>query len=448
MNKALTYAEKNKDRHLIELFKLLSQPSISASGEGINKCADLLTGLLINTGFKVSLHSYTGSPPVIYAEFMVGAPKTIIFYNHYDVQPVDPLEEWKSPPFKPEIREGKIFARGIADNKGNIMSRLLAVESYLQGSGTLPVNVKWVLEGEEEIGSLHLEEFVRENQELLQGEGIIWESGSRDARGRPVISFGCKGILYAELIARNARRDLHSAYASIVENPAWRLLEALSCLKDVSNDKILIPDFYDDVLPPTSEELEMLDRYPFEEESFKEEMGIANFLGSLSGLELKKKLLYESTCNICGIISGYSGPGSKTVLPHKAEAKIDFRLVPNQKAQELFEKMKKHLVNNGFGDIEIIPYGLEDPAQTPVESRLKEVVVDTARDIWGVDPLLSPRMAGTGPMAVFSNHLKLPIVEGIGVGNFGSAVHAPNENCLVEDYFKVVNWVIKILQDI
>lgn len=448
MDKALAYAEKNRDRHLTDLFKLLSQPSISALGDGIKDCADLLTDLLINTGFKVSLHSFAGSPPVIYAEFMVGALKTIIFYNHYDVQPVDPLAEWKSPPFKPEIREGKIFARGIADNKGNIMSRLLAVESYLQGTGTIPVNIKWVLEGEEEIGSLHLEEFVREQRELLQGEGIIWESGSRDARGRPVISFGCKGILYAELIARNARRDLHSAYASIVENPAWRLLEALSCLKDVSTDKILIPGFYDEVLPPTPEELVMLDRYPFEEESFKEEMGIANFLGSLSGLELKKKLLYEPTCNICGIVSGYSGPGSKTVLPHKAEAKIDFRLVPNQKAQDLFEKMKTHLASSGFGDIEVIPYGLEDPAQTPIESRLKDVVVDTARDIWGVNPLLSPRMAGTGPMAVFSNHLKLPIVEGIGVGNFGSAVHAPNENCLVEDYFKVVNWVIKILQDI
>ena len=171
-------------------------------------------------------------------------------------------------------------------------------------------------------------------------------------------------------------------------------------------------------------------------------------MDNLSGLELKKKLLYEPTCNICGIVSGYSGPGSKTILPHKAEVKIDFRLVPNQKAQDLFEKMKTHLTNSGFGDIEVIPYGLEDPAQTPVESRLKEVVVDTARDIWGVEPLLSPRMAGTGPMAVFSKHLKLPIVEGIGVGNFGSAVHAPNENCLVEDYFKVVNWVIKILQDI
>ncbi|MBT9145194.1 MAG: Succinyl-diaminopimelate desuccinylase [candidate division WS2 bacterium] len=448
MNKALVYAEKNKERHLINLFKLLSQPSVSASGEGIYDCADLLADLLINTGFKVFMHSYAGSPPVIYAELMVGAPKTIIFYNHYDVQPVDPLSEWKSPPFKPEIREGKIFARGIADNKGNIMSRLLAVESYFQGTGTLPVNVKWVLEGEEEIGSSHLEQFVADKKEVLQGEGIIWESGSRDARGRPIISFGCKGILYAELIARNARRDLHSAYASIVDNPAWHLLKTLGCLKEVSDDRILIPGFYDEVLPPNSEELEMLDKYPFEEETFKQEMGIAKFLGNLSGLELKKKLLYEPTCNICGIASGYSGPGSKTVLPHKAEAKIDFRLVPNQKAQGLFEKMKTHLTNSGFGDIEVIPYGLEDPAQTPVESGLKEVVVDTARDIWGVDPLLSPRMAGTGPMAVFSKHLNLPIVEGIGVGNFSSAVHAPNENCLVEDYFKVVNWVIKILQRI
>lgn len=448
MEKALEYANLHREKHLNDLFKLLAQPSVSAQKWGIEECANLLSTQLKEVGFQVDIFPLSNGYPVVYGELMVGAPLTLIFYNHYDVQPVEPLNEWHSDPFKPEIREGKIYARGVSDNKGNIMSRLKGVESYLKGEGSLPVNIKWVIEGEEEIGSTCLREFIEAYKDKLEGVGIIWESGGKDSQGKPVISFGCKGILYAELIARKAERDLHSAYAAVVESPVWHLIEALRCLKDVSSDKILIPGFYDEVKEPTPEELALMVKYPLEEDELKKSMGIKEFIGGLTGLELHKKLLYEPTCNICGIISGYTGPGSKTVLPKEASAKIDFRLVPNQKVEELFIKMKKHLLDHGFGDIEVIPHGLEDPAQGPINSLLKEVVEKTAYETWKVEPILRPRMAGTGPMAMFYEKLPLPMMDGVGVAHHLSSVHAPNENCYEEDYYKTIDWVIRIISSL
>ncbi|MGB9858198.1 MAG: M20/M25/M40 family metallo-hydrolase [Dictyoglomaceae bacterium] len=447
MERALRYVEEKREECLNELIRLLSIPSISAKGIGVNECAELVYSMLEKVGFKVDLYPFKDGYPVVYGELMVGAEKTIIFYNHYDIQPVDPLEEWETDPFKPIIKDGKIIARGVADNKGNIVSRLKAVESYLKAYGNLPVNIKWVIEGEEEIGSIHLLEFIKKYKDKLVGEGIIWESGGRDSKGYPHLSFGCKGLIYLEIISKKGERDLHSAFASIVENPVWYLISALNTLKDAKNDKILIPGFYDDILEPSSEEIELLEKYPIEEEELKKELGIDNFICGLTGIELYKKLLYSPTCNICGIYAGYTGEGSKTVLPYFAKTKLDFRLVPNQRAKELFEKIKSYLEEKGFKDLEIIPYGLEDPAQTPVNTPLKEVIEKSAEKILGVKPKLTPRMYGTGPMALFYNELKLPIVEGVGCGYLGSRVHAPNENCFVEDYFRTIKWIIGIIDE-
>lgn len=447
MKKALKYLKENREKHIFDLIELLSYPSISAKGIGIKECSKILSEMLKNVGFKVEIYSNKNSYPVIYGELITGAEKTIIFYNHYDVQPVEPLEEWENDPFKPVIKDGKIIARGVADNKGNIMSRLKAIESYLKAYDDLPVNIKWVIEGEEEIGSINLSEFIKEYRERLTGEGIIWESGSRDSKGYPKLSFGCKGIIYIELVSKKGKKDLHSAYASIVENPVWDIISALNILKDVKEDKILVPGFYDDILEPSPEEWELLEKYPIEEEELKESLGVSKFINNLSGKNLYKKLLYSPTCNICGIYSGYIGEGSKTVLPKYAKVKIDFRLVPNQKAEVLFEKIKNYLKEKGFDDLEVIPYGLEDPVQTPINNPLKEVIEKSAEKIFGVKPKLSPRMFGTGPMALFYNELKIPIVEGVGCGHPASQVHAPNENCFLEDYFKTIEWVIGIIDE-
>lgn len=447
MEKALKYAEEKREKHLNDLMKLLSFPSISAKSIGVKEWAELVYSMLEEVGFKVELYSFKGGYPVVYGELMTGAEKTIIFYNHYDVQPVEPLEEWEIDPFKPIIKDGKIIARGVSDNKGNIVSRLKAIESYLNAYGDLPVNIKWVIEGEEEIGSIHLSEFIKNYKNKLEGEGIIWESGGKDPKGHPHINFGCKGLIYLELILKKGERDLHSAFASIVENPVWRLISALNALKDPENDRILVPGFYDDILEPSPEEIELLEKYPLEEEEIKKELGINGFIHGLTGLELYKKLLYSPTCNICGIDSGYTGKGSKTVLPYSARVKIDFRLVPNQKAEKLFERIKNYLKEKGFEDLEIILYGLEDPAQTPINTSFREVIEKSAEKLLGVKPTLSPRMQGTGPMALFYDELKIPIINGVGCGYYGSRVHAPNENCFIEDYFTTIDWVIGIIDE-
>lgn len=446
MEKALKYAKENRDTHISDLIEILSYPSISTKGIGIKECAKVLSTMLEEVGFRVELYPQNTDYPVIYGELITGAKKTIIFYNHYDVQPVDPLEEWESDPFKPLIKDGRIIGRGVADNKGNIISRLKAIESYLKAYGDLPVNIKWIIEGEEEIGSKNLSEFIKNYKEKLKGEGIIWESGGRDSKGYPKLSFGCKGIIYLEIISKKGEKDLHSAYASIIENPVWYLISALNTLKDIERDEILIPGFYEDVLEPSPEELELLEKYPLEED-LKESLGVNSFIYNLSGIELYKRLLYSPTCNVCGIYSGYTEEGSKTVLPKYAKVKIDFRLVPNQKAEILFKKLKNYLREKGFEDLEIITYGLEDPVQTHINSPLRKVIEESAEKIFKLKPKISPRMSGTGPMALFYNELKLPIIEGVGCGHPGSQVHAPNENCFLEDYFRTINWVIGIIDE-
>lgn len=445
MQGALEYLSTHRQAMLDDLRTLLRQPSVAAQNLGMQECAELVRQLLADIGARVELVPLTGGHPVVYGEIDVGAPRTLLFYNHYDVQPPEPIEEWEVDPFAAEIRDGRLIARGVADNKGNLMTRIKAVEAWLRGEGRLPVNVKFVIEGEEEIGSVHLAQFMEHHATHLSADGVVWESGGKDARGRPVIAAGCKGILYVELVARAANQDLHSSQAAIVPNPAWRLVQALSTLKDVVSDRVLIEGFYDDVRPPTAAERELMERYPLEEEEMLRSWGIDRFIGGLRGVALQEKLLYEPTCTICGLVSGYTGPGTKTVLPREARVKLDFRLVPDQRADDILQKLRAHLDRHAFGDLEIIVLGPEDPAQTDLDHPLVGISLETARQVYGVEPVLRPRMAGTGPMFLFHRAGLKAIVTGVGIGHHGSRVHAPNENVFVEDYYRGIEHVIRIL---
>ncbi|HEY8393892.1 MAG TPA: M20/M25/M40 family metallo-hydrolase [Thermaerobacter sp.] len=445
MRGALAYLKANRDRMLDDLRTLLRQPSVAAQGLGMEQCAELVRQMLADVGAQVELVPLAGGYPVVYGEIDAGAPRTLLFYNHYDVQPPEPLAEWVVDPFAAEIREGRIIARGVADNKGNLMTRIKAVEAWLRGEGRLPVNVKFVIEGEEEIGSVHLDQFMDRFAGRLAADGVVWESGGKDARGRPVIAAGCKGILYVELVARAANQDLHSSVAAIVPNPAWRLVQALGTLKDVATDRVLIEGFYDDVRPPTPVERELLERYPLDEEDMLRSWGLDAFLHGLRGVALQEKLLYEPTCTICGLVSGYTGPGTKTVLPREARAKLDFRLVPDQRADDILRKLRAHLDRHGFADLEVIVLGPEDPAQTDLSHPLVGVCLETAREVYGGEPVLRPRMAGTGPMYLFHRAGLTATVDGVGIGHHGSRVHAPNENVYVDDYYRGIEHVIRIL---
>jgi acetylornithine deacetylase/succinyl-diaminopimelate desuccinylase-like protein len=382
---------------------------------------------------------------VVYGEIGSGK-KTLIIYDHYDVQPPEPLDQWESPPFSPEIREGFLFCRGVADNKGDLVSRLQAIEALQTTMGDLPLKIKFVFEGEEEVGSPHLAQFVDENKELLLGaDGCLWEGGRTDMSGRPELYLGLKGILYVELRARGASRDMHSSYAPLVPNPAWRLVWALNTLKD-EEDRITVDGLMDHVAQPPADELELLDRIPFEGDKIKEDLGIPEFLGGERGTDAMRKLLYSPTCTICGMVAGYTGEGSKTVLPSEARVKIDFRLVPDLEPGLVLDLLRKHLDRRGFDDVDIVSMSGEYPAKSPFEAPVAQAAIQAARAVYGQDPVVYPLMAGSGPMYPLSAALGIPAVSGMGVGHAKSRIHAPNENIRLEDYFRAVKFTGEFLR--
>jgi acetylornithine deacetylase/succinyl-diaminopimelate desuccinylase-like protein len=433
------YVDGHADRFMDQLKELCSQPSIAAQGVGMPEAAQIVLKMLRGIGADARLIEVAGGPPVVYGEIGEGE-RTLIIYDHYDVQPPEPLELWDSEPFSPEVREGFLYCRGVADNKGDLVSRLQAIESYQETMGSLPLRIKFVFEGEEEVGSPHLDVFVNENKELLLGaDGCLWEGARKDLAGRPELYLGLKGILYVELRARGASRDMHSSYAPLVPNPAWRLVWALSTLKD-EQDRITVDGLMDHVAQPPARELELIQKIPFEDDKIREDFGIPEFLGGATGADAVQQLLYSPTCTICGIASGYTGEGSKTVLPSEARVKLDFRLVPNLEPELVLDLLRKHLDRRGFDDVEISAMSGEHPAKSSFEAPVAQAAIEAARTVYGQEPIVYPTMAGSGPMYPLSAALGIPAVSGLGVGHAQSRIHAPNENIRVEDYFQSIKF--------
>ncbi len=430
MDDILAYIDDHMEETVARLQTFCRQPSIAAQGAGMAEMAELVGRTLAEAGFQVELVP-TGGFPVVLGHLAGAGARTLMFYNHYDVQPPEPLELWESPPFAAEIREGHLYARGVADNKGNTVARLAAVEAWLAVRGELPLNILFVVEGEEEIGSPHLGPFAEANQAKLQADGCIWEAGYKDTKGRLEISLGAKGILAVDLQVRSLGRDLHSANAAIAESAVWRLVWALHSLKG-PDERIRIPGFYDHVRPPDARDRRMLAAWDNDEAGQLAEFGAQRFLLDLRGEALKEKLLFQPTCNICGFHAGYGGPGVKTVLPAEARAKLDFRLVPDQDPHDILRKLRAYLDAEGFQDIEIIVEGPEHPARTDPDDPLVGAVVEAARQVYDVEPVVKPLMAGTGPMYELCQRWGLPAA-GAGVGWSGSRSHSPNENIRLED---------------
>ncbi|MEM3823733.1 MAG: M20/M25/M40 family metallo-hydrolase, partial [Candidatus Bathyarchaeia archaeon] len=427
LEKVYKNIDANAENFVKALVKLVKQPSVSAKGEGIEECANLVEEMLRETGFSTKILRHEKGNPVVCGEMKsTKAKKTILFYDHYDVQPPEPIEKWTYEPFSGKIADGKIFGRGASDNKGNFVSRLKAVQALLDVFGDLPVNVKFFVEGEEEIGSPNLEPIIRKNKHLLSADAAIWEFGGTDRRGRPHLYLGLKGVLSVEIKAYGASKDVHSANAPLIPNPAWRLVWALNLLKN-GEERVLIDDFYENVLSPSAEEIECLKGIPFEEEETKKELGIREFLGNKRGLEALKTLLFQPTCTINGLISGYTGIGSKTVLPHEATVKLDFRLVPNQTSKEIYAKLVKHLKKHGFDDLEVIQHGSTDPTRTPINDPFVGLVAKTAEKVYGKRAVIYPTSAASGPMHLFRNFLGYPVVSA-GCSHPEANQHAPDEN--------------------
>jgi acetylornithine deacetylase/succinyl-diaminopimelate desuccinylase-like protein len=435
MQKVDKYIEENLDQSIKELSKLCAQPSVAAQKWGMEECANLVAESLAARGFAVQILP-TGGSPVVFGERKGRVDRTLIVYDHYDVQPPEPLELWETPPFEPTIRGGRLFARGVADNKGNLVGRLHAIDAILAAEGELPCTIKFVVEGEEEIGSVNLEPFVKAHRDLLAGDVCVWEVGGVDHEDTPIQMLGLRGICYVELHARTANQDVHSGTGgSIFHNAAWRLVWALNSLKD-QDEHILLPGFYDDVIPPTDREIALLAKGPEMIPYYMETYGLDGFLKDIEDeLELAIQGVYQPTCTICGLTAGYQGTGSKTVLPATASAKVDFRLVPNQTPAKVLEQLRTHLDAHGFEDIEIVDLGGNPAAKTDPDHPAVAMAVRAARDVYEKPTRLIPMIGGSGPNFIFQKYLDVPIISS-GAGDSQSNAHAPNESISLDLYQK------------
>lgn len=426
------------DTAIAELSQMVAVPSVAAKPDSpMQQGAALVAQLLEARGLSARiLPTVEGAPPVVYAEDRsagVDAP-TVLFYNHYDVQPAEPLELWDSDPWTLRRDGDFLYGRGVSDDKGHISCRLLALDAIkASNGGQLPFNVKVLVEGEEEVASVHLPDWIASHAALLNADVTIWEFGGVDETGRPEIVCGLRGIAYFELHAQTIAYDAHSGVGgSILPNAAWRLVWALNTLK-TRGERILLAGHYDSVLPPTDADIELLAQMPAEQEAFlRKEFAPSDFLAGATGVEYQRRAVFEPTCTICGIETGYTGAGAKTVLPAKAMAKVDFRLVPDQDPETVYAALRKHLDTNGFSDIEIKYLGGQRPGRVDPNHPYVQLAAQTAREVYGKEPCIYPLVGGSGPIHPFVAGLRQPVVT-CGAGYPGSRVHAPNENLRVSD---------------
>jgi acetylornithine deacetylase/succinyl-diaminopimelate desuccinylase-like protein len=436
------YIEEHLPGWLADLTDLCAVPSVSARHEGIEDCAALVAELLGRRGFEARVAPSAGHPVVLAHAGGANEARTMLLYNHYDVQPAEPLELWQSPPFEADVRDGRLYARGAKDDKGELVARLAAIDALRAVDGGLPCQVTWLVEGEKEVGSTSLPAFVREHAAELDCDGAIWEEGGVDAEGRPQMTLGARGLLYIELHVRSLTRDGHSGGANLLPNAAWRLAWALSTLKG-QDERVLIPGFYDDVLPISPRQRELLEALPSPEDEYRRSFGLDRLLLDRTGLAVVGAP-FEPTCNIAGITSGYQGPGSKTIVPAAASAKLDLRLVPNQDPLDVRDKLRRHLAAQGFADVEIEVLGPERPGVVDADARLVRLCAETAEEVYGRPALIMPLMGGTTPMYLFTER-GVPVVNpGVGFGASNLA-HSPNESVRLVDLQNAARHVARLL---
>jgi acetylornithine deacetylase/succinyl-diaminopimelate desuccinylase-like protein len=443
--------ESEIDTLTSQLQQLIRVPSVSAKKQlTITKCAKLVSEIMSKAGIKSELlkldYNSEEIAPVVYGEVKSKKNpdgKTILFYNHYDVQPAEPIELWDEDPFSGKIDGNLIFGRGASDDKGELITRIKAVQYFLDEVGDVPCNVKFIIEGEEEIGSSHLEKYLIKYRQKFSCDATIWEFGYVDENETPIISLGMKGLLCVELHAICANADLHSSLAVLVENPAWRLVHALKTMRD-ENGTITVKNWHEDIRDFSPEELECIKQEYFDVSDFKKNYGLSNMFNENDTEKMKKASVGGVTSNISGLFSGYIGEGSKTVLPSKAMAKLDFRLVPDMMPEKQFKLLRDHLDSNGFKDIKLKFMSGEPACRIPVNNEFVKLVEASALEEFG-KVIKSISSAGTGPMWYFNNILKCPCVS-IGCTYKYSRIHSPNEFVRIDLIKKTTKCIGNIIE--
>jgi acetylornithine deacetylase/succinyl-diaminopimelate desuccinylase-like protein len=438
MDNVIDLINVNRDHYLEELKAFLAIPSISALPQhaaDVKRCADWCADEMRRIGLQnVRLISTPGNP-FVYGEWL-GAPgaPTILFYGHYDVQPVDPLELWESPPFEATIRDGEIYARGSADDKGQVFMHFKAIEAHLKQSGTLPVNMKIILEGEEEVGSVNLDNFIRDHKADLGADVVVISDSPMFARGVPSICYGLRGLVYFQIDLRGSSTDLHSgSFGGAVANPAFVLSQMLSQMKD-RGGRIKVPGFYDDVVPLSEEERKAWASLPFNERKFKKDFGIPKVTGE-TGYTTLERTWARPTFEINGLLSGFTGEGAKTVLPAVAMAKVSMRLVPNQhpdKIAELFEAYVKDIAP-GTVELKITRMHGGKPWMTSYDNPFVQAAGRAIEKGFGRKPVFTREGGSIPVVSTFQEELGLPSVL-FGVGLPDENAHAPNEKLDVANF--------------
>jgi len=430
---------------------LCRRASVSAEGRELDETAALVEELLREVGFETRQLRADGGPAAVWGERTGRSGYTLLLYNHYDVQPVDPLDLWDSPPFEPTLRDGKLFARGTSDNKGELAVRLAVVRALLEEQGELPIGIRWIVEGEEEVGSPNFEAIVERNVELLRADGCLWEGASAVLPdGRPEVGLGFKGALFLRLHVRALATDAHSSLAAVAPSAPWRLVGALASLRG-ADGRVAIDGFYDAVKPPADAERRALaDVSTSEQDELRAALGLTEFLGGLAGGELWEHAAYSPTSNIAGLTSGYGGPGVKTVLPAEASALLDFRLVPDQRPADVAELLRAHLHRVGFADVEVTVLDSAEPATTPLEHPFVTRVISVAEAVTGARASIWPIAAASLPIiAPLQRHVGVPGVAAPDNPTYsGARAHAPNEHIRLTDMEPAIRFTYTLLQDL
>ncbi|WP_334333357.1 MULTISPECIES: M20/M25/M40 family metallo-hydrolase [unclassified Companilactobacillus] len=425
-----------------DLKNYIALPSVSAKNQSITETAEFLKNLLTDFGADATVWDEF-EYPVVFAEIKPKQPSdtTILIYNHYDVQPEEPLDLWNSDPFKLKITDDKFIGRGVSDCKADLISRITALKIYRQEHGDLPCNIKFLVEGQEEVASRHLEDYLKKYSDKLAADLIIWESGYKNEHEQFNFTGGNKGVLCFELEATSADIDLHSSFAAVVDSATWRLAQALDALRTPEGD-IKIPGFYDDVVEPTQKEIDLVNKAITPDLKSKWDLQVP----LLKNKSVNYNLTFNPTINIEGISSGWEGEGVKTVTPKAATAKLEFRLVPNQDPHDLFDKLTKYLNDQGFKDIKVKYLLGEKGYRWDLDSPIVNKLIGTAKDFFGGEDKVEalPSSPGTGPMYLLNEYTHASIIS-CGVSYSKAGNHAPNENIRIQDYLDFIDFFDQFL---
>ena len=431
IEQVLKYSEEHEEAFLQDITTLCNQKSISKTDEGTREAAELVKGFFEDLGAEVHISDPKSPRPVIYAKIRGEKEMSVLLYNHYDTQPAGDLSLWKTDPFVTTVLDGRIIVRGISDNKGDLMSRIHAVRAFLETRGRLPVTVKFITEGEEEIGSPNLPAYFAAHAKELKSDVALWEGATIDAAGRPSLSLGTKGRLTIRLTVENQNWPLHTLYGALIENPAWRLVWALATLV-APDDSVLIPGFHDAVqaLEPAAEEL--VRALPFDEQELRRTFGVSRFVGGRSGEALKRHFVLSPFLTINALEAG-----TEDVVPAKATAIVAFGLAPGQDPDDIYEKFCSHLRKSGFADVSLEKLAALPPYRSPlaVNSPLVSLARQALQRAYRCEPRVFPYSAGASPCYLL-DRVSTPCLDGIGVDWEEDNVHGPNENIRLADYMQ------------